>query len=133
MQRRLRWFGHAARRPEGELIKDLRLPIPPRTWRRRVGGQLKTWATTIKADLEPLAGPRVFGHDWVKFSIELAQDRHAWSAFETWPTQLLMPAQPAPVNADASKSYMGRRSCHKGGVASERLGNTQAVVGRWVY
>ncbi len=84
VQRRLRWFGHAARRPEGELIKDLLLPTPPRTWRRRAGGQLKTWATTIKADLEPISGPRVFGHarwrqDWVKVSCELAQDRRAWS------------------------------------------------------
>ncbi len=26
VQRRLRWFGHAAIRPEGELIKDLLLP-----------------------------------------------------------------------------------------------------------
>ncbi len=26
VQRRLRWFGHAARRPDGELIKDLLLP-----------------------------------------------------------------------------------------------------------
>ncbi len=26
VQRRLRWFGHAARRPEGRLIKDLLLP-----------------------------------------------------------------------------------------------------------
>ncbi len=80
VQRRLRWFGHAARRPEGELIIDLLLPTPPRTWRRRTGGQLKTWATTIKADLEPISGPRVFGHarwrkDWVKVSSELAQDR----------------------------------------------------------
>ncbi len=31
VQRRLRWFGHAARRPEGEVIKDLLLPTPPRT------------------------------------------------------------------------------------------------------
>ncbi len=54
VQRRLRWFGHAARRPEGELIKDLLLPTRPRTWRRRAGGQLKTWATTVKADLEPI-------------------------------------------------------------------------------
>ncbi len=37
VQRRLRWFGHATRRPGGELIKDLLLPTPPRTWRRRVG------------------------------------------------------------------------------------------------
>ncbi len=41
---------------------------------------LKTWTTTIKADLEPLSGPRVFGHarwrmDWVKVTCELAQDR----------------------------------------------------------
>ncbi len=29
VQRRLRWFGHAARRPEGELIKYLILPTLP--------------------------------------------------------------------------------------------------------
>ncbi len=69
-----------------ELIKDLPLPTPPRTWRRRAGGQLKTWATMIQADLEPTSGPRVSGHarwrqDWLKVSNELAQDRRAWSAF----------------------------------------------------
>ncbi len=85
VQRRLRWFGHTARRPEGELIKDLLLPTPPRTWHRRTGGQLKTWATTTKADLEPISGPRVFGHarwrkDWVKVSSELAQDRRTLGA-----------------------------------------------------
>ncbi len=85
VQRRLRWFGHVARRPEGELIKDLLLPTPPRTWRRRTGGQLKTWATTTKADLEPISGPRVYGHarwrkDCVKVYSKLAQDRRAWNA-----------------------------------------------------
>ncbi len=83
--KRLRCFGNAARRPEGELIKDLLFPTPPRTWRRRTGGQVKTWATTIKADLEPISGPRAFGHarwrkDWVKVPSELAQDRRFWSA-----------------------------------------------------
>ncbi len=58
VQRRLHWFGHAARRPEVELNKDFLLPTQPRTWRRRAGGRLKTWATTIKADLEPISGPR---------------------------------------------------------------------------
>ncbi len=77
VRRRLCWFGHATRRPDGELIKDLLLATPPRTWRRRTGGQLKTWATTIKADLEPLSGPRVLGHahwrkDWVEVFSELA-------------------------------------------------------------
>ncbi len=85
VQRRLPWSGHAARRPAGELIKDRLLPTPPRTWRRQAEGQLKTWATTIKAGLEPLSGPRVFGHarwrkDWVKVPSELAQDRRVWSA-----------------------------------------------------
>ncbi len=28
--------------------------------------------------LEPISGPRVFGH-WVKVSSELAQDHRAWS------------------------------------------------------
>ncbi len=45
----------------------------------------ETWATTIKADLEPISGPRLFGYarrrkDWVGVSSELAQDRPAWSA-----------------------------------------------------
>ncbi len=53
--------GYAARRPKGELIKDLLLPKPPRTWRTRTGGQLKTWTTTINAEL-----------DWAKVSSELA-------------------------------------------------------------
>ncbi len=51
----------------------------------RGADELKTWATMIKADLEPLSGPRVFGHarwrkDSVKVSSELAQDRRPWSA-----------------------------------------------------
>ncbi len=31
VQRRLRWFGHSARRLKGELTKDLYLPTPPCT------------------------------------------------------------------------------------------------------
>ncbi len=83
---KLRWFRHAVRRPEGELINDLLLPTPPRTWRRRAGGQLKKWATTMKADMKSLSGPQVFGYyarwskEWVKVSSELAQDSRAWNA-----------------------------------------------------
>ncbi len=32
-QRRLFWFGYAARHPEGELIRDPLMPAPPRSWR----------------------------------------------------------------------------------------------------
>ncbi len=77
------WFGHTARRTDDELIKDLLLPTPPRTWYGQTGGQLKMWATAIKADLEPLSGSRTFGYvqwgkGWVKVSSELAQERRAW-------------------------------------------------------
>ncbi len=78
-------FGHAARHPNGELIAVLILPTPRRTWRRRTGGQPKTWATEIKSCLEPLPGPQIFGYprwrkDWVKVSSELAQNCRAWGA-----------------------------------------------------
>ncbi len=80
LQRRLPWFDRAARRPDGELIKDLPLHTPPRTWRKRTEKQLKTWATTFKVDVEP----RVLGYarwrkDWVKVFSEIAQDRQACS------------------------------------------------------
>ncbi len=38
------------------------LPTSPHTWRRRTGGQLKMWETTIKADLEYLSNSRVLGY-----------------------------------------------------------------------
>ncbi len=85
VQRRLRWFGNAGRRPVGELIKDLLLPTPPHALGGRDGGQLQILATTITADLKPLSVPRVFGHarwrkDLVIDSGEIAQDRRAWRA-----------------------------------------------------
>ncbi len=78
VQRGLCLFGYAARRPEGQLMKDLLLPTPRRTWRRRAGDLLKTWATTIKPNLEQ----RVFDHarlrkDWEKVSSSAAEDRRA--------------------------------------------------------
>ncbi len=86
VQRRFRCFGYIARHPDSELFKDILLPTPSRTCRRRTGGQLKTWAITINADLEPLSGPRVFGHarwrkDWVKVQVSttaflFVQNRH---------------------------------------------------------
>ncbi len=46
VQRKLRWLGQVARRPDGGLIKDLLLPTP----RGRIEGQLKSWVSTIKGD-----------------------------------------------------------------------------------
>ncbi len=48
LERRLRWFGHAARRAPAEFMRELITPGVPRTWRKRTGGRLKTWATTLK-------------------------------------------------------------------------------------
>ncbi len=48
------------------------------SWRRRTAGQLKMWITTIKADLEPLSGPRVIGY--VRWRTSWVQDPRAWSA-----------------------------------------------------
>ncbi len=44
---------------------------------------MKTWATTLKEDLEPPSGPRVFGFarwrkDWAKITSEFVQYRRAW-------------------------------------------------------
>ncbi len=61
LQRRLRWFSHAARRAPGEFMRELINPDVPRTWRRRTGGQLKTWATTLNEELVRLIGPAVVG------------------------------------------------------------------------
>ena len=85
LQRRLRWFGHAARRPVGNLTRDVLQPPPLPNWRKRTGGQLKTWAVTLKEDLSGLSGPEVVGlrrwnRDWLSISIDLSQDRRAWAA-----------------------------------------------------
>ncbi len=68
----VRWFGHAARRLDDELIKEVLLP----TWRLRRCGQSRSrqsWS------------PRDFGcarrrKDRVNVSTELTQDRRAWGA-----------------------------------------------------
>ncbi len=85
LQRRLRWFGHAARRAPGEFMRELINPDVPRTLRRRTGGQLKTLAATLKEDLVRLIGPAVVGirrwnKEWTSLAMDLAQDRRAWSA-----------------------------------------------------
>ncbi len=66
-------------------MRELINPGFPRTWRRRTGGQLKTWATTLKEDLVWLIGPAVVGirrwdKEWASLAMDLAQDRRAWSA-----------------------------------------------------
>ena len=54
-------------------------------WRKHIGGQLKTWASTIKNDLAALSGPQVVGlwwwnRNWLAISCHLAQDQWTWAA-----------------------------------------------------
>ncbi len=85
--------GHTAIRPESELIRDFILLTPPRTWRRRTGRQLKTWATTFKEDLESLSRQRIFGcsrwrKNWLKVPCQLGQARRALGAGSTRPGRM---------------------------------------------
>ncbi len=61
LQRRLRWFDHAAHRAPGGFTRELINPDVPQTWRKRTDGQLKTWAATLKEDLVRLIGPVAIG------------------------------------------------------------------------
>ncbi|VDM00610.1 unnamed protein product [Schistocephalus solidus] len=79
----LRWFGHVIHRPPYELSVTALEPTPLPNWRRRRGGQLKTWLDAVHQDIEVVLGPSVFGvRRWRRECIELsrsaAADRHAW-------------------------------------------------------
>lgn len=83
--RRLRWFGHASRCDAGVFIHEAISPRPLPGWKKRVGGQLRTWLGTIKADAELISGPLIYGlsrwrRDWLLLTRDLASDRRAWAA-----------------------------------------------------
>ncbi|BHF84284.1 hypothetical protein SprV_0902743500 [Sparganum proliferum] len=82
-ERRLKWFGHVLRRPPQELNVAALDPAPLPHWRRRRGGQFKTWLDTVRQDMEVVLGPSVFGlrrwrREWVELSRSAAADRHTW-------------------------------------------------------
>ena len=82
--RRLQWFGHVLRRPATEMTKLVLNPKPGAGWRRRRGGQTKTWLATVKGDMESLGlrmayGTRRWEQDWVAICADLAADRRMWS------------------------------------------------------
>ncbi|BHF62381.1 hypothetical protein SprV_0200536300 [Sparganum proliferum] len=65
-ERRLRWFGHVLRRPPQELSVTSLDPAQLPHWRRRRGGQFKTWLDTVRQDMEVVLGPSVFGRSVVR-------------------------------------------------------------------
>ncbi len=63
-------------------MRELINPDVPRTWHRRAGGQLKTWATTLKEALVRLIEPAEVGirrwhAGWESLAMALALDRRA--------------------------------------------------------
>ena len=83
-RRRLQWFGHVLRRSDTEMTKRALNPEPGPGWRRRRGGQRKTWLATVKTDMDGLGlrvvyGTRRWERDWITICAELASDRRAWS------------------------------------------------------
>ena len=85
-ERRLRWFGHALRKNANDLVAICLRAEPCPGWKRRRGGQLKTWMATVKEDVEKLTGPMIYGRqrwgqDWLRIISDMAQDRGRWRAF----------------------------------------------------
>uniref|UniRef100_A0A183SEH5 Reverse transcriptase domain-containing protein n=1 Tax=Schistocephalus solidus TaxID=70667 RepID=A0A183SEH5_SCHSO len=83
-ERGLRWFGHVLRRPPYELSVTALEPTPLPNWRRRRGGQFKTWLETVRQDMEVVLGPSVFGvrrwrRKWIELSRSAAADPYALS------------------------------------------------------
>ena len=84
LQRRLRWFGHTARRSSDDLLHEALHLNPKSILAQKTRGQLKTWVTTIKQDLVLITGPQVHGlrawnRSWLQFSVDLAQNRSTWA------------------------------------------------------
>ncbi len=69
----------------GEFIRELIIPDFLRTWLKRTGEQLKTWAATLKEDLVRLKERAVvdirrWNEEWASLATEVTQDLRAWSA-----------------------------------------------------
>jgi len=85
IRRRLQWFGHVLRRDNGETIREVLFSEPCATWKARVGGQQKTWLSTVKTDMEKLCLYKVYGirrwnKDWLSICSDMASSRVAWAA-----------------------------------------------------
>ncbi|MDY6929965.1 MAG: reverse transcriptase family protein [Pseudomonadota bacterium] len=84
-ERRLRWLGHVLRKPPDEVVSICLHTSPCTGWKKRPGGQRKTWLDLIKEDMAKIAGPTVYGlrrwnRDWLCIACDLASDRAAWRA-----------------------------------------------------
>lgn len=84
-ERRLRWLGHVLRKDQEDLAKSSLMASPLPSWRRKQGGQIKTWKKTVLEDLEAYGGSLIYGRkrwekDWPTLISDVAQHRDAWRA-----------------------------------------------------
>ncbi len=70
----LLWLGHAARKPEAKMTRDIPLST---SLRKQIENQLKTLATERKESLKPLSGCARWTKDWVNISSDIAQGCHS--------------------------------------------------------
>ncbi|THD19873.1 hypothetical protein D915_009460 [Fasciola hepatica] len=78
-RQQLRWFGHILRYPTTEISKQCLSPVPSPGWRCRPGGQLKTWASTVKSNIQRLGlqfvyDVRKWKYNWISLFSGLASD-----------------------------------------------------------
>ena len=83
-RRRLTWFGHVCRRPALIFPNQSLRCKPAPDWRKRHGGQAKTWLNTVKSDLEPIGRFQRHGRrwdpSWLEIIAPLTQDRNLWNS-----------------------------------------------------
>ncbi|BHF57751.1 Proteasome activator complex subunit 4 [Sparganum proliferum] len=88
---RLRQFGHLLRRPPQELSVTALDPAPLPHWRRRRGGQFKTWLDTVRQDMEVVLGPSLPALSY-RFNHQLSiRPAKSDVCFVFLPTSLLSP------------------------------------------
>ena len=80
---RLQWLGHLARAHPDRLAKRAFFSPIPRGWKRRAGGQAKTWEKLVKEDTEKQTRyyARNLGMNWHQTIENLSQDRVEWRRF----------------------------------------------------
>jgi hypothetical protein len=76
---RLKWLGHVARMPTGRLPRETFFARPQKEWKRRPGGQRKTWRKCVENDTRSmLTVYRNARMTWENSVLDLAADRVQW-------------------------------------------------------
>ncbi len=83
--RRLTWLGHVLRKPVDEPTQFTLMANPCHGWKKKRGGQIKTWNATVLDDLDPFGGHLLYGRrqweqNWRRLIQPIAANRQQWRA-----------------------------------------------------